>query len=463
MRTTLTSAALPVGYTSWQPHSRTERQQGKGWWCSISTNFLGTTDAVDLVVKTGGTDKMRVKSGGNVGIGITSPSVLLHLQATAASGNGEPLARFTVSDADNSERLIIGNRSTADAEFAGEITGFSNATDYPSLTLRGYASDDSGTQPVMLFVARDADNIATRPVFSWKGQNVNYMQMDAGGNLGIGTTTPSGRLDVNGTVFVSSIPAGSMMDSDLGFDGNGQLVDLSSSTIEFKENVEDIQFDKEGFLNLRPVDFKWRDFYGGGLDVGLIAQEVHQTFPELAIRSYKRTYLPNGDMVRDSLGIPVVDSTQTEVRGVRYHKLPVYLLALAKYQQEELNELRSQLQELTDRLDGCCASVEPMNRLSDEETQEATTEQKKDEFILLRNDPNPFNDYTDIQYDHEDCASCEIVIVDMVGRIVKRIKISGSKGVVRIYSSELGSGMFVYSLLKDGSVIRSETMVSSKQ
>lgn len=41
---------------------------------NASTNFIGTTDAVDWVVRTSNAERLRVLSGGNVGIGIAAPT-----------------------------------------------------------------------------------------------------------------------------------------------------------------------------------------------------------------------------------------------------------------------------------------------------------------------------------------------------------------------------------------------------
>lgn len=55
------------------------------------TNFLGTTDAIDFVVKTSGTERMRVLASGNTGINETAPSTKLHVTLSSARASTIPL------------------------------------------------------------------------------------------------------------------------------------------------------------------------------------------------------------------------------------------------------------------------------------------------------------------------------------------------------------------------------------
>jgi len=65
---------------------------------NVATDFIGTTDAIDLITKTNNVERIRVTSTGNVGIGIT-PTTALHV------GGSDPT--LTISASLNSRTLIL--------------------------------------------------------------------------------------------------------------------------------------------------------------------------------------------------------------------------------------------------------------------------------------------------------------------------------------------------------------------
>ena len=65
-----------------------------------ATNFLGTTDAQDLAFRTNNVEKMRIESGGNIGIGTTAPATLLHVNGSFRLTNGtQANGKILTSDA----------------------------------------------------------------------------------------------------------------------------------------------------------------------------------------------------------------------------------------------------------------------------------------------------------------------------------------------------------------------------
>ena len=69
-------------------------------------------------------------------------------------------------------------------------------------------------------------------------------------------------------------------------DSNGQLGTVSSS-IRFKEDIHDLADVSRRLLQLRPVTFRYTQAYSDGakpIQYGLIAEEVAEVFPELAVR-----------------------------------------------------------------------------------------------------------------------------------------------------------------------------------
>ena len=413
------------------------------------------------------TEVMRINGfSSNVGIGTGSPAQKLHVEATGGASTGaERMAQFSVSDADTDEYVRIGNTNATVGEFAGAIWGRNDNANSAAFSFVATADLDptSNTVPVMLFNSQfGTDPVTNRPLFSWTNDGAAQMTMIANGNLGIGTTNPSGTLEVAGTAYINSFGGG--LGNDVGFNTmTSQLIDLGASNSHFKENINDLQFDKEAFFSLRPVSYDWKPVHGGNSDVGFIAEEVGQVFPALSDMRYKHTFLPDGSVLRDTLGRAVVDSTVVEPFGVRYHKLSIYLYMLAKQQDATITELTNRLDGLQAMVESCCA--QPAYRMSDEVSTETqhSTKSEKNEFVLLQNDPNPFADYTDIRVSvPESAKNVSLLIVDMKGSVMLNAPVNGTSETIRVYSSDIGKGIFTYYLLSEGNVIASRKMVSSK-
>lgn len=83
-----------------------------------SSNFIGTTDAQGFAVRTNNLDRIRVASGGNVGVGTVSPDTQLQVEGT--QDNNGTTAIFKVTNTSGASMLFDGN----------EIDGASNGPIY---------------------------------------------------------------------------------------------------------------------------------------------------------------------------------------------------------------------------------------------------------------------------------------------------------------------------------------------
>lgn len=78
-----------------------------------SINFIGTTDNKDLSFRTANTEKLRILSGGNVGIGTNIPTARLHVDGTfTATGAADLKNTLTLSMANKMNGEVLVRNST---------------------------------------------------------------------------------------------------------------------------------------------------------------------------------------------------------------------------------------------------------------------------------------------------------------------------------------------------------------
>ena len=161
-------------------------------------------------------EKMRITSGGNVGIGTTSPTNLLTV-AMPTSGTGVVFRSF--GNTNNPGLFFSVNESTTVSQI--------NA---------------SGSTSGILALATD---------------NTEHMRITSGGNVGIGTATPSEKLNVAGNgLFTGSVTA-------TGF--------FQSSDLSLKDIIS-----RDGDV----IKYKWKDKRDDKIHIGYVAQEVQKENPD---------------------------------------------------------------------------------------------------------------------------------------------------------------------------------------
>lgn len=154
---------------------------------SASTNFIGTTDAVDFVVKTNNTTRMRIKSSGFVGINTTSPSERLHV-----------VGNFYL----NGAFMPAGLAGTSGYILTSAGAGTSPTWTSPN-SLAWTLTGNSGTNASTNFIGTtDATD------FVAKTNNTERIRVTSGGNVGINTSSPGSALDIKGTIRLSGSGSG---------------------------------------------------------------------------------------------------------------------------------------------------------------------------------------------------------------------------------------------------------------
>jgi len=220
-------------------------------------------------------------SSGNVGIGTTSPDTPLSI---IGNGGVYPIG-------------ITQNQVGLDATM--ELT----------------TTDSLGDQATRLLIRGNTDNADIEFYTGKRGSETKTMHIEgSNGNIGIGTTSPSQKLDVNGNAIADSW--------------------LTHSSQKWKQDITPLDNTLDKVTQIQGVTYQWRadefpdmSFDETATQIGFIAEELEMIYPELVYTT------DNGD------------------KSIDYSKLTPILLEAIKEQQNSIEEQQDMINTQQDILE----------------------------------------------------------------------------------------------------------------
>jgi hypothetical protein len=313
-----------------------------------------------------GITALKISNNGNVGIGTTGPGTKLHV-SSSENANWTTTFQNTLNS-DSHTVYTAYNNSSNGARYGVYISGAgTTSADYHFLVNNQFAVVGNGNVGIgtsspseALHINRDAASAEIRlqnnTISSYirsGTDNLNFwvsnsekMRITSSGDVGIGTTNPTSKLQITIPNYTSALgidgPTGTTFNY-IAFSSGGSyrggveptttgVTYASASDYRLKENIIKLQNSTERIKKLKPSNFNFLEDPSKTVD-GFIAHEVQEVVPE-AVTGKKDAVLPNGE---------------PDYQGIDQSKLVPLLTAALQEAITKIEQLETRIQTLENK------------------------------------------------------------------------------------------------------------------
>ncbi len=348
-----TTSLFQSSNTSYTNVQLNNSSSSKTWNLLTVGSLAGTYGAAGAftIDEASGGPRFTIATGGNVGIGTTTPASKLHVASSTANtqirveaattasqaeyysvANGTSWVMGTGAGAPGSTNLGFYNSGTKMVLTPTGNLGIGTAAPASKLELRGgnaffdskvFVYSNSGwgaVTPSVSLAIGDNDtgiNWVSDGVMQLYNNNVPVIHVGLG-SVGIGSTTPGHKLDVEGNIRTSGC-----------LYYNGGSLGTCASDERLKDEVQSFNLGLDELLGINPVYFKYNGLGGlptdGGKQLGVIAQEIEKAAPDL--------------IVKKKVKLSPDDNFDTEIKAVDYGAFTYVIINSIKEIHEMVTEL----------------------------------------------------------------------------------------------------------------------------
>ena len=473
------------------------------------TNFLGTTDAKDVKIKANNSERIHIGSDGTIGFNgatTTISNLKVGINATSLTPSGgmyinsnpitlwgnvyqaSPTYGYAINNVlkgyhslENGDWKLYLNGAERFTVLDNGNVGIGVSNPYEKLEVDGGAYFTGGVYSLGNYNGRFAtftDGLTTTGNVTHNGSGSNLFTSNIEGKFAngldvddflfadkiVGNTNSSnpgvtGNAIYNNSSLVSYGVFGSYHSSPFAFgvvcQGNGYYTGLwyQWSDRKLKKDIAVLENATDRIMKLQPktysYDLEKYDGYGlpEGKQMGFIAQEVSEVFPELT-----KTTTHHQDPTNP-------DAKQLEVTMVNYIGLIPVLTKAIQEQETKIEAQQQQLNEQAIRLE----RLEKLLGVAMENEDKAAAPSTGKLNKLFAPVPNPTTGETELAFEVDGNASNVMIVVrDMSGKSVTSFPISArGKSSITLQLNSLSSGVYSCELVVDGKVTDSGRVVKS--